>query len=369
LEFNGTGQLLAAWAEGAKQKLLPLPAALYTSPDFLGLEVDKIFHEKWICVGHVSELRAPGDYIAVDIVDKPILIVCDRSGVIKAFSNVCRHRGALLASGSGNAKAFSCPYHAWTYDLSGQLRGAPFIDKKQVEDVCLPEYRAEIWQGLVFVTLSDTPEPLAPQLKELEKRIAPYDIERYRVIHRETMEIACNWKVLVENFCESYHLFRVHSTTLEPDSPTKSTEVLEGGNAFNHHTVQGKAANFPDGQLARIADEIRTTGHLICVYPCLAFSVDPAMSVWLSVLPTGPQTLKCIVQIAVWEDDENEVTEEQARTIRELTTNFMAEDKVVIESVQRGMAANVGNSGVLHEWERTNWEFGQYLVRQLLPPE
>jgi len=359
-------EALRHWTLYAKDKLRPLPGILYTSESFLDLEIEALFHKKWINVGHISELRKPGDFLTLQVTNKPILVACDKDGEIRAFANVCQHRCSILARGSGNCKVFTCPYHAWVYNLDGTLRGAPHMDLEQLTHVQLPEYALEIWQGLVFVNLDSAPEALAPQLTELKARIEPYDFPSYRVIQRQEMAFACNWKVLVENFCESYHVFRVHKTTIEPATPTTSIRVWDGGDTFNHHTMTSRITDTEDPAVNRLPENLQKLDHLICVYPCLAFSIDPSISIWLNVLPTGPQTLMCVAQIAVLSEAGAEQSEKAEKQIKAATAAFMAEDKSRIEGVQLGLAADVGNSGVLHEWERTNWEFGQYLVRQLL---
>lgn len=120
---------LERWAQLAGNELLSMPVSVYTSAELLEQEVEKLFYKQWVCVGHVSELQNPGDYLTFDIVDKPVLIVRGETGKIRAYSNVCRHRGTVIASGNGSCKLFSCPYHAWSYDLNGRLRAAPFMDE------------------------------------------------------------------------------------------------------------------------------------------------------------------------------------------------------------------------------------------------
>ena len=122
--------------------------------------------------GHVSEISAAGDYVTFDLIDKPLLIVRDKDNNVRAYSNVCRHRSTVLATGAGNRSAFSCPYHAWTYDLSGCLRSAPHMDKDKVAGICLPEYPVEIWQGLIFVSVNPDVEPLSPRLEALAERMS-----------------------------------------------------------------------------------------------------------------------------------------------------------------------------------------------------
>ena len=356
---------LERWARESKDDLRPMPSSVYTSAEMLEQEVDRLFYKEWVCAGHVSELREPGNYLTFDIVDKPVLVVRNEDGDIRAYSNVCRHRAAVLVSGSGKEKLFSCPYHAWAYDLNGCLRAAPHMNKEDVKDISLPRYRVEVWQGLVFVNLDSEAEALAPRLEKLEEHVAPYGNAAYTVVHRAEAEIACNWKVLVENFCESYHVFRVHAKTLEPSSPTSTTRVWEGSRGFNHHTMTFSGDAVTPALNERLPEGLRNLGHLICIYPALAFSIDPASAIWLSVQPTGPQTLKYTAQIALFTADGSEPKPELVEATRSLTAEFMAEDKVTIELVQRGLAADVGNGGVLHPWERTNWEFGHYLAGRM----
>ena len=366
MKLNSAIADLDAWSKESRRMLCPLPASLYTSQELLEQEVQDLFYKQWVCVGHVSEISAAGDYVTFDLIDKPLLIVRDKDNNVRAYSNVCRHRSTVLATGAGNRSAFSCPYHAWTYDLSGCLRSAPHMDKDKVAGICLPEYPVEIWQGLIFVSINPDVEPLAPQLEVLAERTLPYNLADYVVVERSEVEVACNWKVLVENFCESYHVFKVHAKTLEPGAPTSSTKVLEGGKGFNHHTMHLNTTGYGESTLARLPDHLRELIHLICIYPCVVISLEPASAINLSIRPTGPQSLKYTLQIALHPDEEAGLTQDFIDSNKEIAKAFMAEDKTTIELVQKGLAANAGNSGLLHPWEQTNWEFGHYLVRQLL---
>ena len=357
---------LDAWSKEASRMLRPLPASLYVSQELLEQEVRNLFYRQWICAGHVSEIGAAGDYFTFDLVDKPLLIVRDKNNNVRAYSNVCRHRATVLAVGTGNRSMFTCPYHGWTYDLDGHLRSAPYMDKDAVTGICLPEYPVEIWQGFIFVSVDPDVAPLSPRLKTLAERTAPYNIADFVVVERSEVEVACNWKVLVENFCESYHVFKVHAETLEQGAPTISTKVLAGGTGFNHHTMHLNTTEYGESMLLRLPTHLRELIHLICIYPCSVFTLEPASAIWLSILPTGPQSLKYTLQIALYPDEEFGLTQELADYYKEMAKLFMAEDKTTIELVQKGLASNAGSSGLLHPWERTNWEFGHYLVRQLL---
>ena len=102
-----------------------MPAAFYSSPAFLELEKDAIFRREWVCLGHVGEVAAPGDYFTTELVDEPLLVVRGDDGAVRVLSNVCRHRGNLVAAGKGNKRIFACAYHAWTYGRDGRLKTAP----------------------------------------------------------------------------------------------------------------------------------------------------------------------------------------------------------------------------------------------------
>ena len=376
---------LMNWEKASHEGLYPLPPSLYTSPELLDLEIENIFKKKWLCVGHISELTNPGDYLTFDVIGEPILVVCDNDNNIRAYANVCQHRSAIIASGKGKRSSFVCPYHSWSYDLNGCLRAAPCMnmEKKNLEGVKLPEYRVEVWQSLVFVSLNPDVEPLAPLLEELEPRVNPLNHDTYKVAIREDAELACNWKVLVENFCESYHVMTVHKNTLEPGHPTSTIKFWgeggsPGGPGFNHHTnlhvddmtVDDKYVNNGEIDYKRLEGQWEKLLHLVCIYPSFVWVADATFSGWLSIRPTGPQSLKYTMEFALIPSDENSdengnFKEEAVEGLRGFATTFMNEDKAVIEGVQRGLAAAKGSSFVLNPWEETNVEFGRYLAGQL----
>ena len=354
---------LEAWASKGAKPLRPLPASVFTSEAQLQLEIEQVFEKEWVCVGHASQLREPGDYLTFDIVGKPVLVVRDTAAKLRAFSNVCRHRGAELAAGSGRRRSFSCPYHAWIYDLDGRLRGAPHMEESDLEGICLPEYQLENWHGLLFVNLDPAAEPLAPRIEDLAERFSVYRLDGYRIAHQMAGEMDCNWKVLIENFCESYHLFQVHKTTLEPDSPTRTHVMQPGGEGFNHHLGHFVTSRPYEGAPDYVPTEAKETYHISCIYPCVAMNVDSKSLFWITVQPMG--VARCRYDLWYTIPTDVDMPKDPEAEIGAFVAEFMAEDKAVIERVQRGIAADSGHNGPLHEWERGNWEFGHYLARTL----
>jgi len=195
-----------------------LPAWSYTSPAFFERELERCFRPHWHFVGHESELPRPGDYLAVDLVIGPALVLRGRDGTLRAFANVCRHRGSrLVASGKGHAGAIACPYHSWTYGLDGALQGAPGMKAVagfERRDWGLLPLRLESWHGLLWITADDDAPALTDHLGDFADKFACYDFAAMTVVRRAQYDIACNWKLLAENSLEDYHTGTVHKTSL-----------------------------------------------------------------------------------------------------------------------------------------------------------
>ena len=149
-----------------------MPVSVYTSEEFLALEQEHVFAKSWLCAGRADALKAPGDYLTMEIAGEPVIVLRDREGTLRAMSNVCRHRMSILLEGRGNVRTITCPYHAWTYNLDGSLRGAPAMEMNRSfckSETSLPEVRCVDWKGWIMLTLDpDLPEP-QEQLESYEE--------------------------------------------------------------------------------------------------------------------------------------------------------------------------------------------------------
>src|SRR5574343_922545 len=134
-----------------------MPKSVYTSPEFAKAEEEHIFAKDWLCAGRADALKEPGDYLTMDISGEPVIILRDRDGALRGMSNVCRHRMSTLLEGRGRVRSIVCPYHAWTYNLDGSLRGAPAMTLNEgfcKDAIRLPQIRVADWHGWIMVTLN-----------------------------------------------------------------------------------------------------------------------------------------------------------------------------------------------------------------------
>lgn len=191
-----------------------IPSAWYTDPAFHAWDNESIFSHHWQCAGHVSRVSRAGDYFLIDVAGNPLIVVRGKDEQVRAFYNVCRHRGGPLeVEESGCVKALQCKYHGWTYWLDGMLRGVPEFDYVQLfdrKDYGLIPVKLETWEGLIFVNLSENPAPLNDFVAGISERIAPIRLADKKFYRKVEYQIRCNWKVYVDNYLEGYHLPYVH---------------------------------------------------------------------------------------------------------------------------------------------------------------
>jgi Rieske 2Fe-2S family protein len=192
-----------------------LEPALYLDPEVAEREQRLIFERTWQLAGHVGQLPRPGSYITAQAGSQPVLVVRDEDGELRAYRNVCRHRGSVLLTGSGQCKAaIRCRYHGWTYRLDGELIGVPearaFGERLDKSALGLMPARVEEMCGLVFVNLDPHAAPLAQLVGDLPQRLAPYGIPELESFSPYRGEQPANWKVIVDNYLEGYHVPIAH---------------------------------------------------------------------------------------------------------------------------------------------------------------
>lgn len=349
-----------------------MPPAVYTSESFLAAELDSIFRQDWFCAGRASRLSEPGDYHTLELAGQPVLIVRDKSGQLRAHSNVCLHRMSTLLEGSGNTNSIVCPYHAWTYNLDGSLRGAPAMQANHSfckEELKLPAVRCEEWLGWIMLSLNPDAPPVAEHLSAAAAMINDYGAEHYVESFYETHVWDTNWKVLAENFMESYHLPVCHAGTIGGLSRLDDMICPEGLPAFNYHTILKDeslsiAMAHPDN--TRLEDERRRTTYLLALYPSLLITLTPGYFWYLSLQPQGVDKVQ--IQFGGGMSPEHS-GDPEAKThfdqLKTLLDDVNKEDRSCTEKVYRGLCAPMASPGPLSHLERPNYDFAQYLAAKV----
>ncbi len=197
---------------GRYQDGFALPGGVYRDPELYEQEIRRIFLKSWLYVGHQSQIPERGDYFLFEIAGESVIIARDADGRINAMMNVCRHRGSRVCDRpAGRESRFVCRYHGWTYGLDGALRAAARtpegFDRSQYG---LRRLHSRVFAGLIFVNFEGDPESFAGFESDMAGPLRPYRLDRSKVAHRQNYQIASNWKLAVENYCECYHCQPAH---------------------------------------------------------------------------------------------------------------------------------------------------------------
>ena len=318
------------------EQSLSLPPSFYFDQRFAELERDAIFYKSWQFLCHGEKLRAPGNFVSGNILGRSVFAVRGRDGVVRAFYNVCRHRGHELVRLDGQTPAISCPYHAWSYNLDGSLRAAPGTEclvgfRKQ--DYGLVSVRVEEFVGLYFINLDRNADPLSKSARDLKTEVERYapDLSRLTFSRRLTYTIQANWKAVVDNFLECRHCPVAHRdfcTLID-----MNTYEVENRGIFISHMAKAKAS----GNSAYSTATATVTDHAVWyLWPNTALMRYPGRGnfmVW-RFIPEGPETTREEFDF-FFETSTPTADEEEA--IRYIDKVLQQEDIDIVESVQRGM--------------------------------
>lgn len=322
-------------------------AAFYFDPALYQAEIDRIFRRNWLYFCHQSQLPSPGDYVTGEVAGQSVCAIRGHDGAIRGFFNVCQHRAHQLLSGEGNVRhAIRCPYHSWTYELDGALRGAPMCEKVagfRREDVRLQPIGIDVIGGFVFVNLDAEAIPLGvsdPHFGEKLKAMCP-ESEDLNFVKRQDFAIRANWKVVAENFLENYHSFYsgpahrqlsdvIDQSTYRWSIEGKVIEFLGRGGTANRlpYRLDGPAGSRFSG---------RTDGfQIVFLWPNMAFLIIPGASMLLVFLmiPTGPETTAEPLLYFGLADGMDDGTASAVDWFNEV---LGPEDVEIVESVQRGL--------------------------------
>ena len=372
-----TADLLTRLADNAQRPAsmaVGLPPQIYTDPEILRLEEERIFAHEWLCAGLAAEIPKPGDYLTFAIGTQPIIVVRGADGTVRGLSNVCRHRMSRLVEGRGSARVFACPYHAWTYDLQGRLMGAPHMTRSEGFDkkkICLPEIRTEVWEGWIYVTLDPEIDSVAAKLRPLQAVVAPYRMAGYVPFVTQDHVWDTNWKLLTENFMEGYHLPVAHKRTVGAWFPAEETGFPD--QVFDSFTYQ----TFIKNQDAKyglahkdntvLEGKWRYTSVMPTAFPAHMYVLAPDHLWYLSLRPKAVGEVHVRFGAAM-APEVMESLNDPKPFVSELVDFFdrvNEEDRMIVEGLYQGTSAPLARPGRLSWLEREIHDFICYLDREL----
>lgn len=360
------------------EQATPLPNWCYTSDEFYALEVEHIFKKAWNYVGHASQISTPGDFFTHEITGIPIVLVHGVDGVIRAFYNSCRHRGAPIAAGEGNCKRFTCPYHSWTYSTDGSLVATPQIEEDENlkhSALNLLPVRLERWHGFLFVTFDDAAETLMEWLGDLPENCAGYGPENLVCTRRVHWDVEANWKLHFENFNDSLHIPFIHGGTLNRQKVSgrkRSTHEEIRGQIINHFTehegsrglIHGKTGFDP---IETLSGRYTTGTFYPCILPgtMMGWTID---CMWIFELhPTGPRSMRVVgasffPEPCTQRDDFHEIAE----SYYDRMDAILPEDNAAVEMQQNGLRVPVQAASKFTHMETLCHAFDNWIVDQVL---
>lgn len=316
-----------------------LPSRFYSDPAVLDAEQRAIFARTWQLVGRAEQVGEPGAYFTAKVANEPLLVVRGSDGVLRALSNVCRHRAGPVAKGEGKRPVLQCGYHGWTYALDGRLLTTPEFDGIECFDrsaVSLPRFQVAEWNELIFVNLDPAAPPLTDFLGDLASRLAKRNYAGYRLAATKEWLLDCNWKVYVDNYLEGYHIPIVHPSLFrELDYPRYRTETRR------NYSIQHAPLRKPE--------RIRTTAgddeaEYFWVYPNLMLNVYPDNFSTNLIVPLGPTRTLTLFEWYFHNPDAPDVRARIDETIA-FSDEIQLEDIEICEAVQRGLASATYDTG------------------------
>lgn len=328
------------------EKSFTIPARYYLDDAVMEQEKEAVFYRNWWYAGHQSQLPESGCYLTVQVCDQNIIVIRDRNGELNAYFNVCQHRGHELLAGSGKVRTITCPYHAWSYGLDGELKAARNTEKMVDFDKCqfaLKPVQVEVFCGLVFVNLDLDAAPLGQQAADLETEIREFcpRVDEVVFAQRDYFDVASNWKILVDNFLECYHCHPAHKDFVNlVDMNSYTTTVHD---IYSSHvskaaaTTESSAYHFEKGEVDfGYAGFYLWPNQTIWIYPG-----EPNISV-LQMIPDGAGRT---IEYQDWYLPNPQPSQQQLDAMDYQRDVLQPEDVGLCESVYRGLQSKGYNQG------------------------
>jgi glycine betaine catabolism A len=359
------------------------PGRVYTDPAWFRAEMERIYATMWIAVGRTDEVATRGAFIRRDVAGASVLIVAtgrpSTPGAtgIRAFHNVCRHRGTRLCDADRGTLpgSIQCPYHAWTYDLEGRLIGAPLMDDVEGfarEDYPLRSVACDVWDGHIFVNLAGAnASALGAQLGELPTRFARYRMSELRMVRRTVYDVKANWKLIVQNYNECLHCPVIHPML------NRMHHYLGAANVPSTETYCGGAMGFKDGIetlsvdgkrrrqiLPALEGDDRSLVHYYAIYPNFLLTLHPDYMLTITIWPQAPGETRLVAE---WHFHPDEIARPGfvSEDAIEFWDKTNREDWAISERSYRGISSRGYVPGPYSNRELQLWEFDQFVINRV----
>lgn len=331
------------------------PVSNYTDPALLAQEIDTLFRTFPIIIGHASDVAEPGQFFTHNETGVPILVTRNRNGQVKAFMNVCRHRGARVENKEcGHARTFSCPYHAWTYDLDGKLRGMPQpvgfegLDKAEHGLIPLPAFEEF---GLIWVmpSASDEPVDIKSWLAPMAEQFASIDLGSHVIFRKWSVERKMSWRLALEGFQESYHFCSAHEHTACSTYLDNQSVALDQYPHVRHAVPLTSVVTLKD----QSPEDWDYRGHFLTqnyLFPCNFIQVMTDHVYVHTIIPTGQGTCEFQCMMLIPEQPKTDKAQSYWEKNYDVIRTVFNEDFEIGESIQQGLATGANS----------NFTFGRY---------
>ena len=350
-----------------------LPARYYTDPRLFEAELDGLFGRMWFHAGRSQEIERPGRFVIRELNGRNIIVTRSAEGRVRAFHNVCRHRGTRICTDAAGqfAGSIQCPYHAWTYDLDGCLIGAPHMDEVphfRKADYPLQPVHADEWDGHVFLNLAVAPEPLRAQLGPLVEKFRAWRMQDLRLGHRIVYEVSANWKLIIQNYSECLHCPNLHPAL------NRLSHYLSGENEPLQATYMGGRMDLRPGVetlsmdgtcprtlLPGLSDEDRRRVYYYAIFPNLLLSLHPDYMLTHTLWPIAADRT---INVCEWHFQPSELAREgfDAADCIEFWDLTNRQDWHVCELSQSGIASPAYVPGPYSNREDLLYAFDRFIV-------
>jgi glycine betaine catabolism A len=353
-----------------------LPARYYTDPTVFRAEMERFFFRMWIAVGRADQIPSAGDYFLRDVIGESNIVARGDDGRIRAFYNVCRHRGTRLCTEPAGrfAGSIQCPYHSWTYGLDGSLMGAPHMDEVphfRRDEHPLRQIPCDTWDGHIFLSLNEQARPLAEQLVDLPSKFVGWGMEDLRLGHRIVYDVKANWKLIIQNYNECLHCPNLHpalnklshylSGENEPLQPTYMGGRMDLRPGVDTLSMDGTC---PRALLPGLAPDDRRRVYYYAIFPNMLLSLHPDYMLTHTLWPQAPDRT---INICEWHFHPNELakpgfTADDAIAFWDMTNR---QDWHVCELSQAGIASRGYRPGPYSNREDLLYAFDRFIVKEI----